>query len=501
MLKNLLFLLLLTGVFFTVNSFAQLDLTFNGTGKRFIQFTSSGTTHDMVIQPDNKIILVGNCLEFGQPRAFCTIRLNEDGSFDTTFGGGLGYVIANISGPSATFASQGVVVQNDGKIIVAGSSPTGMLVIRYNSNGSLDTTFGTGGVVQNQFTLANKVIMQPDGKILVVGYNGAISTNFTQFIARYLSNGTLDGTFGTGGLATVSIPGNRTIGSSIDLQPDGKIVTGGSAANGSTTQYMLARLNRNGSPDTTFDGDGVLTIDSGVNFFPDTGSLISVAVKTDGRIVALGDRNVIYSFNPDGSFDTTFDGDGSRTALAGAEIYALTVRASGKILVAGNPIIATNFPTINYRSAAYLADGTIDPNFATPDIDLTGTDGATAVLFDRKGRALFGGRTSFGSILNAPWNLPLFSAARFAASPSQNVGFSGRVVDLDGKPIRNALITLKDGNTTVANTRTNSFGYFRFQSVATNQTYTISTISKGKNFYDRSVMVDDPVANYLLVGE
>ena len=522
MIKNPLCFFLLTALFFTVSVSAQpeLDTTFRSTGKAYIQFTASGMTQDAVVQPDNKIVLLGSCttLNLGSV-PFCLIRLNADGTFDTTFGAGqgnLGYVFTKINGfNSVPNSTTGVALQNDGKIVVTGSVAfisSQIAILRYNADGSLDSSFGTGGIVVtpvNGSDLANKLLIQPDGKVVVVGYSSS-SSNYRQFVTRYLPNGTPDNSFGAGGVATFSFQGNLTSGLSVALQPDGKILTGGSTTNSisdpnPTPTFLITRLNSNGSLDASFDGDGFKSIPSPTNIYPERG-IVALAVQGDGKILALGDTNFLYRFNPDGSFDTSFDNDGSRAALNGnADAYDLVVTPSGKITVVGSPAISTDFPNIYYRVARYLSDGSPDTSFSGDgflDIDIqeTPVDGATAAALDQQGRLVIGGRSAFGSIRNSPWTTPFFSAARLLTQPSQNVGFSGRVTDSDGKPVVNAYMTLTRDSEIIGYSRTNHFGYFRFANVPSSQTYTLSTRSKNLNYYDRRVLVDGEIANFLVVG-
>jgi uncharacterized delta-60 repeat protein len=282
--------------------------------------------------------------------------------------------------------------------------------------------------------------------------------------------------------------------STIALQPDGKIVTGGKAA--------VTRLNSNGSFDTTFDGDGT------VNTFAPGVDIVAVDVQSDGRIIALGfGNNTLYRSNSDGSPDTSFNGTGSRQALNGPrdQPFDLIVTPSGKINVAGNPNISDNFPNIFFRYARYLPNGSPDTTFSDDgylDVNFISytAEGATAVTIDRQGRLIAGGRASNGSIVRAPWNNPQFATNRLLASPAQNVGFTGRVTETNGRGIANAYITLKNGAEVIGYSRTNPFGYFRFANVPTNITYTLSTVSKNLSFYDRNVLVDDTIENYLIVG-
>ncbi|MCK4692150.1 MAG: DUF2341 domain-containing protein, partial [Anaerolineales bacterium] len=160
-----------------------------------------------------------------------------------------------------------VVVQPDGKIVVGGASYTGtdgdFLVIRYNVDGTLDTTFDVDGMTTTDFgTWANVVgdiALQPDGKIVAAGWsNNGTSREFA--VARYNSDGSLDTTFDGDGIAIADITTNDDEANGVTIQSDGKIVVVGHSAN-ATDDFALARFNADGSLDTTFDGDGMMTTD------------------------------------------------------------------------------------------------------------------------------------------------------------------------------------------------------------------------------------------------
>lgn len=518
MKRNLFCLILLTGVFFNTYVLAQpeLDTTFFGTGKSGLQIPLIGAATDAVIQPDNKVVVFGSCFawNWGSYSPLCLIRLNENGSFDTSFEGETvfptpGYVFTIVPGINANDSrgGTGIAIQNDGKLVAFGygtfSGQERIILARYNSDGSFDTTFGTNGFTVTAISgesYSGKIVILPDGKILVAGY---IRPNSHQFVARYLPNGTLDSSFGNGGIATIGVISNQSASVSMDLQIDGKILIGSSWGTSLTsTPIILTRLNYNGSPDNTFDEDGTLIFDTGIfdNYFT------SLALQTDGRILALGLKNTLHRFNADGSLDTSFNGTGSVTPLNGtADAYDVMVTASGRITVVGHTRLPGigNIP-IYYRIARYLPNGTPDTNFSDDgflDIDVVDSqkDGALTVTNDFQGRTVIAGRSALGAAGN-PWELPQFSVARLLAQPAQNVGFSGRVTNSDGTPVINAFINLQIGGKIIANTRTNPFGYFRFSNVQTNQTYTLSTRSKGLNFADRNVLVDDEITNYPIIG-
>ena len=211
-MRNLFWCLLIIGFVLSSGVPAQtaLDPTFGSGGSKVISFNGRAYAHDMAIQPDNKIILVSSCgtLEIAHV-PFCLVRVNEDGSSDTTFKAGYPFTsswgVYTLFEPTYQGGAEGVVLQPDGKVVAVGFGPGGKVaLIRYNSDGSLDNTFGTGGIVLGPSNgTAEKAALQPDGKIVIVGTGGS-----GMFVARYLSNGTLDSSFGGGGVAAVPVKGS-----------------------------------------------------------------------------------------------------------------------------------------------------------------------------------------------------------------------------------------------------------------------------------------------------
>ncbi len=512
-MKKLFYVILVIG-FISAGVFAQpeLDGTFGSGGKSVIVSNFLAFADDIAIQPDNKIILAAPCRTLDIPLVpFCLTRVNEDGTMDSAFKGGvpntsLGGVFTSFA-PMGSGAVRGIAIQSDGKVIAAGSAPGAgsgqdVALVRYNPDGSLDTSFGTGGMV---FTLisgvddrAEKMALQPDGKIVVVGYSGS-----DQFVARYQPDGTLDSSFGTGGIAKTSL----AKGASIALQPDGKIITGGISGVG----YLLTRTNSDGSPDNSWDGDGVLNV-------PASGNLglgfRSIGLQLDGRVVALGEGNIIYRFNADGSLDTSFDGDGSRPALDGTNKvpYSLLVSAGGKITVAGTgipPACSFGFPCptpdLSFFTARYKQDGSPDTSFS--DDGYLGINvgsafsspfnGARAIAMDSIGRVVVGGVSS--SCCNRTyWETPRFSAMRLAAPQPRPVSVSGRVTDANGNGVSGVTVSTQSG----LSARTSPFGFYTLNNVQTNRTYIFSVRSKtDMAFGKRTILVDDQITGLDFIGE
>lgn len=497
-MRNLLWCLLIIGFVLNTGASAQtaLDPTFGG-GSTFPSFNGRAYAHDIAIQPDNKIILVSSCgtLEIAHV-PFCLVRVNEDGSSDTTFKGGYPFPsswgVYTLFEPTYDGGAEGVVVQPDGKVVAVGFGPGGKVaLVRYSSNGSLDSTFGSGGIVLGFNGRAGKAALQPDGKIVIVG-----TAEGMMFVARYLSNGTLDSSFG---VAIAPIKGSE--GRSLALQPDGKIVAGGLGAG----SYLLARFNSDGTPDSTWDGDGIKTIPinaagNSFDFFEGLG-IRSVGIQADGRVVAVGHKNIIFSFNSDGSPDMGFDGDGSRSVLNGTdkETYSLTISPDGRITVVGTAIanqpngpFPPGQPPFLYYTARYNSDGSPDTTFGSGgyfDIDLGMTSGAIVVAPDPIGRIVIAGVSASG-LPSFPWLTTIFSAARLLGPPFP-VGISGRVTDSNGAPIRGAIVKTDLGGGTILTALTNPFGYYTLPGLLTGQTYSISVSAKGHRISGQSVYVNN----------
>ncbi|MBA5874907.1 MAG: DUF4347 domain-containing protein, partial [Nitrospira sp. CR1.2] len=295
------------------NADGTLDTSFGG-GDGIASSGVYGSAKDVALQTDGKFLVAADLSNSN----FNLMRFNSDGSLDTSFGGGSGYVSTDLAG--STDRADSLTIQSDGKVLLSGFGFNGtsfdFALVRYNTDGSLDTSFnGTGKAltdfVANSSDMGNEVRMQADGKIVVAGWSNAGGTNDFA-IARYNTNGTLDTGFGTGGKVTINL-GGSDLAEGLTIQSDGKIlVTGTAGINGG--DVGLVRLNTDGSLDTTFGGgDGIVTTDySGAS--DDRG--YSVAVQNDGRIVVsgttqvggLGGYNVALNrYSSTGSLDTTLD--------------------------------------------------------------------------------------------------------------------------------------------------------------------------------------------------
>ncbi len=303
-----------------------------------------------------------------------------DGDLDLTFGGG-GKVFTDID--SGGDIVQDIVLQPDGKIIAVGYSYTSTSVrgaiVRYRPNGSLDNTFGTNGKILIPAVYLRDSALQPDGKIVVAGYTGS-SPNYDFYIARLNADGTFDTTFNGTGTLILDLSTVSDNAYSVKIQPDGKILVGGSAA----IDFAIVRLNADGALDTSFDGDGKTY----TNIPPGSSRINFLELQPDGKILAAGTSTTpnpssgaeVGSFataryNADGSLDTSFNnGIGFATTMfftsaqssgsIGNSAESILLPPGGKILVVGSTHISSLQET-KVAMIQYNADGSVDSGFGT----------------------------------------------------------------------------------------------------------------------------------------
>lgn len=268
------------------------DANFGASGKII---TDAGPGYEFLsnvaIQADGKIVAIGAKNVGIDNDDIILVRYNKDGSLDTSFDGD-GIVTTAIGDGSDYLFS--MVFQPDGRIVVGGGTQTGsgtdFVLVRYHSNGLLDAQFNSDGIVIADVAgndNGGHIALQPDGKILIAGYG---SGNGSFLIARYDKYGYLDPNFGAGGTVISTSSGSFDRVQDMALQPNNKIVLAGYTVPGSgggDDDFVVARFNGDGSPDTSFDSDGTVVTDFGVNL-DDLGN--SVAIQADGKIVVAGRR-------------------------------------------------------------------------------------------------------------------------------------------------------------------------------------------------------------------
>ena len=268
----------------------SMDATFSGDGKRTLKITDKGDLGlAMALQANGRIILVGDAAINGRHSTFGVARLKANGSLDESFGGD-GIVKTDI-GPNGEDALA-VAISSEGKIVVAGgdgfnSRNERFALVRYDSDGSRDASFGGNGIVKTDFTpgpdVAFSVTVQSDGKIVAGGGSSLGPQNPKWALARYDTDGSLDHAFGGDGRVTTDFsPGDDDIFQVI-TQPNGKLVAVG-LSDGDDPAFGVARYNRNGSLDPSFGAGGKVT----TNFTPRFDSAFPVALQSDGKIVVAG---------------------------------------------------------------------------------------------------------------------------------------------------------------------------------------------------------------------
>jgi uncharacterized delta-60 repeat protein len=382
-----------------------------------------------------------------------------------------------------------VILQTDGKILVAGIGSDGFALARYNANGSLDTSFDTDGKLTTDFfgseDRGNSITLQTDGKILVAGYARNGNNNFDFALARYNANGSLDTSFDTDGKLTTDFFGHSDECNSITLQTDGKILLAGLAENSSgSIDFALARYNVNGSLDTSFDTDGKLTTD----FFGNWDYGNSITLQTNGKILvagfAINNSSISTSglvdfalarYNANGSLDTSFDTDGKLTTdffewSDGAFEYgnSIALQTDSKILVAGYARNGSSNIEINdFALARYNANGSLDTSFDTDGklvTDFFGhSDECNSITLQTDGKILVAG-VAFSVDSNSSGDFSLssgdFALARYNANGSLDTSFDtdGKLTtDFFGKKDEGNSITLQtDGKILVAGLATAS---------------------------------------------
>jgi uncharacterized delta-60 repeat protein len=413
------------------NTDGSLDTSFSGDGIVTTDITGSfDFASSIAIQSDGKIVVAGYAFKFGF-YDFAVVRYNTDGSLDTSFSGD-GIVTTAIGDVDDLVTS--VLLQSDGKIVAAGYTYDGatidFAVVRYNTDGSLDTTFNAGvidGIVTTGIgasqAVAESIALQSDGKIVAAGYAGASGVNDFA-VVRYNTDGSLDTSFSGDGIVTTAIGAFDDRSYSIALQSDGKIITAGSSSLSSYYNFALVRYNADGTLDTSFNGDGIVTTDLGD--FDDI--VTSVVLQSDGMIVAAGHTGVLATnifalvrYNSNGSPDTTFSGDGIvKTTIGGIDdrFYSIALQSDGKIVAAGASYAGgTSF---DFALVRYIASDSTAP--AAPTLNsVTAGDRRVTISFTA-------GANNGAAITDYEYSLNggTYTSAGTTTSPFTITGLSGR---------------------------------------------------------------------------
>ena len=418
------------------NSDGSLDPTFNMTGVLILPLNSSSgdTANSVDIQPDGKIVVSGSTYNGAVTRGdFYVLRLSIDGSLDTTFGAS-GIAFADFHGLNDL--AYAMVIQPDEKILVGGqASPVdsyfNFALARFNPDGSLDLGFGNGGKVDSGTPTIESVIydvsLSSDGRIVAAGrgHNGTT-------ILRYNPDGSADVTFGTNGMVITDL-GGYDAASAVDTQPDGKIVAIISANVGSFSHFVVARYSTDGSLDPSFGEGGIVT--TLINIKNAGEDALDGLIQPDGKIVAVGtSRTGTYPiaavrYDSDGSLDTTFNSTGIVLTSIGNGSHAgqaVALQSDGKILVAGESLDSTTGP--DFAAVRYNPNGTLDMTFGSPGMVTTAfdtvSDSGNGVALYSDGKIVAAGRTRGISQIDAT------AVSRFTMDGKLDTTFSA-----DGKTI------------------------------------------------------------------
>ena len=391
-------------ILFLQNSFSQtvtLDPTFGTGGKVTHPFSPNGDAlNTIAIQQDGKILL-SSLTQFSLSGNVIISRFNSDGSLDLDFG------VNGIVATQLVTETGGInlmKLQNDGKILITSSKSINsnldnfdFATMRYNIDGSVDTSFGTNGIVITDFggkgDIATVVDIQSDNKIIVAGYS-YFNSNQNAYVSmvRYLSNGTIDTTFGSnGGLALPLLASNsHDYTQCVKVLPNDNIIIGADTTALETMQdyynFGVFKILSNGTIDTSFGNNGTVINDFGAK------EHIGAVNEYDGKIIASGYSNfaggskiAIAKYSANGTLDTTFGLNGifygnRNTSNLYDAVLGMKMLNNGKMLFTGYTLNATN---ADFMLIQFNVDGTLDTGFNNNGYfltDFSGTNDLSAAI-------------------------------------------------------------------------------------------------------------------------
>src|SRR6266496_299928 len=408
-------------------------------GHAAIAADSSAYGNSVAAQRDGKILVAGYAQVAGGNQ-FALVRYNSDGSLDTSLNGS-GKLTTAVGAGAGDCHGEGVALQSDGKIVVAGySSNAGgwscFTVLRYRTDGSLDTSFAESGKVTTNVGAKNgdaeSVTMQSDGKIVVAGWFNASNNDFA--VVRYNANGTLDTSFNETGKATADF-GADGHGRSVAMHGDGRIVVTGYTTKSyeSKKECALACFKANGSLDTSFNGTGKVTTDFGGD---GNAEGRSVAVQTDGKIVVVGyataggvEKFALARYNADGTLDTSFAGTGrviTAVGISGSNATGVALQKDGKIVVAGYAV-KNSGTGYDFACVRYNTDGNVDQSFGDGGKIITSVgrgDGKANSLAVQEGKIIVAGSAYVIVAGSAYVGDSEFAVVRYDASGKLDMSFN-----------------------------------------------------------------------------
>ncbi len=490
------------------NSNGSPDLSFGNGGKVVTDFGGRDSASAVGVQADGKIVVAGSASGrtetftggirvLGSSLNFAVARYNPDGTLDTAFDVD-GRAMIDFAGGSDD--ARALLIRPDGKLILVGVAErplagqrfgngytTDFGIARLNTDGTLDTSFGSAGKtsldVFDKAEQVNAAALQADGRILIAGSFGFTGSFFEPLggdfiLVRLNSDGTLDTTFGDGGKTVTDFENGNESARAVALQSDGRIVVAGATSKPNTggninsnTDFAVARYTSDGRLDTDFDGDGRATTDFGKS---DTAQ--AIALQPDGRIILAGVSRLDFNFqsavesssdfalarfNPDGTLDLAYGDSGGRvvTKLNGNRDYAVGVSltANGNLIAVGatvNPVTALDFALLSYD-----ANGRINNGFGVNGRQSTnfggGNDRAESVAVQSDGKFILAGATAYGATGDD------FAVTRINSDGTldDTFGVGGRVVTdftgFDDYDTAYAALVQSDGRIVVVGTASN----------------------------------------------
>ncbi|MFZ1688132.1 MAG: delta-60 repeat domain-containing protein [Flavobacteriales bacterium] len=366
----------------------------------------------VALQTDGRIVVAGSINVGAQAWDFLVARYNADGTLDPGFGTG-GFTTYNVTQQDR---ARGVAIQADGKIVVVGTSTSGQadkVIMRFTPDGILDPTFSGGAIIIDDSFASdqlNAVAVQPDQKIVAVGqgFNGSKNTFY---IARFNTDGTFDASF-SGGQIEHTISGDNCRAIAVAIMDDGRIVSVGTSFTDATTGYdaAAARYMADGTLDTTFDGDGVVSVPWSNDF--DDG--FAVCVQPDDKVLVGGAQGqatpnttvAVTRLLDTGTPDGTFGVNGTVRPYSGippTACHALALDAAGNILVGGT-IAANANESQSYLCRLLPADGAFDPAFGASGELVQGAvfvqEESNGLALQPDGRIVLAGSVGTGTDIN-----------------------------------------------------------------------------------------------------
>ncbi len=361
------------------------------------------------------------------------------GDLDPTFNG-TGKLISGQLFPQ-TWVVKNLAIQADGKILAGAWNGApfinrGML-LRYYPSGAIDTTFGNNGSVDLTYpgdvrVFPSEIKVQGDGKIIMAvnafGFAGC-------GVMRLNADGSADGSFGTGGISTMAVPGEGCMASGLAIQNDGRYVMMSKIfgpIDSNQANFALMRFMPDGTPDNTFGGDG--QINGGTQFSSDR--YRSLLLQPDGKLIIVGEtdttsKHILYRFNGDGTADNSFGTNGRTIIGVGSQCvgsYSAALQPDGKIILAGggggmgsNCVVAVGEVRFGFEMMRLNSDGSPDPGFGTngyvftPEADKQ-VKIARGLAIQPDGRILLGGSATYQGVPNPGYSYADIAVARYSAN-------------------------------------------------------------------------------------